>query len=138
MAFRHKSVEKCCMGALAFCMFSRYHMTNEEWPPFQDRERCYKTKLLCNKNDPFKAITQQGHIRICKNTFEETNCKILKGRSTHVGRKEGCKLADMMDVPDSQLRRLGRWDHTRMIQHYSTQLPKQAARIIAGHGPDQG
>jgi len=43
----------------------------------------------------------------------------------HVGRREGCKLADMMDVPDAQMRRLGRWDHSRMTQHYSTGLSRQ-------------
>jgi len=52
--------------------------------------------------------------------------------------REGCKLADMMDVPDAQMRRLGRWDHSRMTQHYSTGLPRQGARMLAGYGPDSG
>ena len=44
----------------------------------------------------------------------------------------------MMDVPDAQMRRLGRWDHSRMTQHYSTGLPRQGARMLAGHGPEPG
>ena len=43
-----------------------------------------------------------------------------------------------MDVPDAQMRRLGRWDHSRMTQHYSTGLPRQGARMLAGHGPEPG
>ena len=44
----------------------------------------------------------------------------------------------MMNVPDAQMRRLGRWDHSRMTQHYSTGLPRQGARMLAGHGPEPG
>ena len=45
-------------------------------------------------------------------------------------------MAEMLDVPDAQVRRLGRWDHSRMTRHYSSGLAKQGARILAGHGPD--
>jgi len=44
----------------------------------------------------------------------------------------------MMDVPDAQMRRLGRWDHSRMTQHYSTGLPRQGARMLAEHGREPG
>ena len=54
--------------------------------------------------------------------------------NTHTGRHEGCKLADMLDVLDALRRLLGRWDHNRMIQYYSLGLPRQGARIFAGHG----
>lgn len=138
MAFRNKEVEKCCVGALALFFFYRYHILNEEWPPFDDRLRWYTTKLLSLEKDPFKSLSLQSHINVCKKTFEEAGCVVLRGKSTHIGRKEGCKLADMIDVPDAQLRRLGRWDQTRMTVHYTTKLPRQAARMIAGHGRDIG
>ena len=44
----------------------------------------------------------------------------------------------MLDVPDAQMRRLGRWDFSRMTMHYSSGLPRQGARILAGHGADPG
>jgi hypothetical protein len=138
MALRHKEVEKCCVGATALFFFYRYHILNEAWPPFHDRERWYSTKLLSLESDPFKSLSLQSHINICKKTFEDARCTVLKGKATHIGRKEGCKLADMLDVPDAQLRRLGHWDQSRMVQCYAGKLAQQGARILAGHGHDRG
>jgi hypothetical protein len=44
----------------------------------------------------------------------------------------------MLDVPDAQMRRLGRWDSSRMTKHYSSGLPRQGARILGGHGQTAG
>jgi Centromere DNA-binding protein complex CBF3 subunit, domain 2 len=124
------------VGALALYLFTRYHIQNELWPPFYDREQWYKTRLLAKEGRPYQSLTYQAHSASLTTAFEAAKCLYLKG--THVGRKEGCKLADMMDVPDAQMRRLGRWDHSRMTQHYSTGLPRQGARMLAGHGPEPG
>src|SRR5579859_3116207 len=37
----------------------------------------------------------------------------------------------MQDIPDPQLRQLGRWENSRMNQHYSNNIPRRALRIIA-------
>ncbi|TMC16492.1 MAG: hypothetical protein E6J34_19965 [Chloroflexi bacterium] len=136
LAFRHKDVERCAVGALALYLFIRFHIQNEPWPPFHDREQWYKTKLLAKERSPYESLTYQAHNSVLNTAFTAAKCLYLKG--THVGRKEGCKLADMMDVPDAQMRRLGRWDHSRMIQHYSTDLLRQGARMLAGHGEKSG
>jgi hypothetical protein len=81
-------------------------------------------------------ITPQSHRGVCNMAYKKAGCKSLNG--THSSRREGCKLADMLDVPDAQMRRLGRWDHSRMTRHYSSGLAKQGARILAGHGSDPG
>ena len=124
------------MGSLALYLFVRYHIQNEPWPPLHDRELWYKIKLLAKERSPYESLTYQAHSSVLTTAFTAAKCLYLKG--THVGRREGCKLADMMDVPDAQMRRLGRWDHSRMTQHYSTGLPRQGARMLAGHGPDPG
>jgi hypothetical protein len=36
------------------------------------------------------------------------------------------------------MRRLGRWDHSRIVQHYSSGLPRGVARRIAGHFFEEG
>ena len=136
LAFRHKHVERCAVGALGLYLFVRYHVQNEPWPPFHDREQWYKTKLLAKEGAPYYSLTYQAHNSVLTAAFISAKCLYLKG--THVGRREGCKLADMMDVPDAQMRRLGRWDHSRMTQHYSTDLPRQGARMLAGHEPEPG
>lgn len=91
---------------------------------------------MAKEGRPYESITFQAHSDVLNTAFTAANCLYLRG--THVGRKEGCKLADMMDVPDAQMRRLGRWDHSRMTQHYSTGLPRQGARMLAEHGREPG
>ncbi len=81
-------------------------------------------------------MAYHSHLQVCNKAYKTANCRYLNG--THTGRHEGCKLADMLDVPDAQMIRLGRWDHSRMTEHYSTRLPRQGARILAGHGADPG
>jgi hypothetical protein len=114
----------------------RYDIIGENWPPFDDRMLWYQTKLLAKTDNPYEEMSYVNHKNLCNAAFIKAGTKHLKG--THTGRREGCKLADMMDVPDAQMRRLGRWDHSRMVQHYSSGLPRAGARRIAGHGFEEG
>ena len=113
-------------------MYQRFDIEKEKWPSFHDRFQWYKTKLLALKNDPQMAMSYSTHRELCNDAFKKADCHYLKG--THCGRHEGCKLADMQDIADAQIRRLGRWDHSRMIQHYSLGIPRTGARHLAGHG----
>ena len=134
MAFRNKNVQYCPVGAVALYLFYRFHVEMESWPDFSDRLAWYSTKLLAKSSNVYEEIASHSHREVCNMAYKKAGCKYLNG--THTGRHEGCKLADMMDVPDAQMRRLGRWDHSRMTQHYSTGLPRQGARILAGHEAD--
>ena len=78
----------------------------EPWPPFDDRKQWYQTKLLAIQGHPYESLKAQSQRDICNNAYKKVGAVILRG--THTGRKEGCKLADMLDVPDAQMRRLGR------------------------------
>ena len=129
-------MEYCPIGAVALYLFYRYHIHQEPWPPFQDREIWYETKLIAKRNNPYEILEYQSHLEMCNRAFREAKCIFLKG--THVGRREGCRMADLLDVPDAQMRRLGRWDHSRMTQHYSTGLARAGARMLGGHTPDAG
>jgi hypothetical protein len=77
----------------------------EKWPSFHDRFQWYKTKLLAVMNDPHTVISYSTHRGLCNDAFRKTNYHYLKG--THCGCHEGCKLVDMQDIPDAQIRRLG-------------------------------
>ena len=135
VAFRNKNVEYCPVNAVALYLFYRFHVEMESWPEFSDRLAWYSTKLLAKSSNVHEQIASHSHREVCNTAYKKAGCKYLSG--THTGRHEGCKLA-MLDVPDAQMRRLGRWDHSRMTQHYSTRLPRQGARILAGHGADPG
>lgn len=136
VAFRNKDVQYCPVGSVAFWLFYRFHVLSEPWPNFSNRREWYSIKLLSKIGEPHQSISSDTHREVCNNAYKKAECVYLSG--THVGRREGCKLADMLDVPDAQMRRLGRWDFSSMTIYYSTRLPRQGARILAGHGADPG
>ena len=136
VAFRNKDVRYCPVGAVALWLFHRFHILSEPWPNFSNRLEWYSTKLLSKIANSHEPMSPDAHREICNSAFAKAQCVYLSG--THVGRREGCKLADMLDVPDTQMRRLGGWDSSCMTQHYSTGMARQGARIVAGHGADSG
>ena len=116
----------------------RFHVAMEDWPQFANPELWYKTKLIARADggSQCEEISYSSQLQACNEAFTKAKCLYLSG--THVGRHEGCKLADMQDVPDAQMRRLGRWDHSRMVKHYSSGLPRTGARSLAGFGHAEG
>ena len=131
-AFRNKAVELCSIGDLALYLFMRFNVEMKSWPSFHDRFQWYKTKLLGIVNDPHTVMSYSIHRKLCDDAFKKASCHYLK--ETHCERHEGCKLANMQDVSDAQIRRLSRWDHSRMIKHYSLRISRTDARHLAGHG----
>jgi hypothetical protein len=121
---------------MAFWFYYRWHIAGEPVPNFADRSEWYKTKILSTVKDRFKSLEKSSHADACDTAYRAAQCIYLRG--THTGRREGAKHADMLDIPDAQMRRLGRWDHSRMTQHYSTGIPKQGARVLAEHGHEPG
>jgi hypothetical protein len=61
---------------------------------------------------------------------------VVTGSWTHSGRKSGLQHGEQYGIPDPQLRQLGRWEHSRMNQHYSMNIARDGARIMAGQDPD--
>jgi hypothetical protein len=123
VAFRNKTVERCPVEAMAFWFYFRWHMAGEPVPNFADRGKWYKTKVLSTVRDRFKSPEKSLHGEACDTAYRAANYIYLGG--THTGHCEAAKHADtMLDIPDAQMRRLGRWDHSRMTKHYSIGIPK--------------
>lgn len=136
MVFRNKDVRYCPVGALALYFLWRFQLEGEAWPKFGNHLVWRSTKLLAKVDDPHAEMGSKAHAEACEKAYRLARCRYLKG--THTGRRTGCSLADMLDVPDAQMRRLGRWDHSRMTQHYSTGMAIKGARMLAGHGSESG
>jgi hypothetical protein len=126
----------CPVSGLAFYLWMRFDVVKSDLPPFENRLQWYRTKLMAKESDPFDELSYETHKKACNMAYIAAGAKNLSG--THVARKEGCLMADLMDVPDAQMRRLGRWDYSRMVLHYSSGLPRGGARRIAGHGFEEG
>ena len=64
----------------------------------------YSTKLLAKSNSVHEEIANHSHREVCNTTYKKAECKYLN--ETHTDRREECKLIDMMNVLDAQMRRL--------------------------------
>lgn len=56
---------------------------------------------------------------------------------THFFRKAGARLADVSGVAENQIRRLGNWNNNAMEGSYTTGVPREAIRAMAGFPPDR-
>lgn len=128
---RNRDVRICGIGALALYMFQRYHMEGENIPNFANPEEWYKIKLLrTNAGTPMKSMTyktQYNAVVKCLNA-----CGMISKAKTHCGRGSSVRMAELLGVPEFDLRQLGRWNTSAMEKCYLTQLPRRAMRALAG------
>jgi hypothetical protein len=109
----------------------------ESWPQFANGVQWQDIALLKNQNkDQFAPLHYDAQLKAAKETLQEHGVNISQW--THAGRKAGLQQAEMLDIPDPQLRQLGRWENSRMNQHYSNNIPRPALRIMAGQDGNTG
>ena len=63
-------------------------------------------KLLAKSSNVHEEISSQSHREVCNTTYKKAGCKYLN--EIHSTRREGCRMTEMLDIPDAQMRRLGR------------------------------
>jgi hypothetical protein len=124
------------VGAAAFYFWLRYDIGREPWPRFHDGVEWQDTYVLKQKNNPYVPLTYDGQVKHSRRVFEKHKIDIKAW--THVGRKAGLQYGEALDIPLDQLRQFGRWDNSKMVQHYSTQVARKAARMMAGHPEERG
>ena len=69
--------------------------------------------MFSKVEDSHQSMTDRVHRHVCDKAFKKAECIYLS--ETHVERREKCKLTDMLNVPDAQMRRLSRWDFSRIV-----------------------
>lgn len=126
---RHRSAEICPLGAMAFYFFCRWHIENEPFPQFTERQDWYDIHVLkgLDRTRPITYNTQHdGYIEAL------SAVGVNSSKITHINRGSAFRAIANQDVPDSEQRRIGRWGSDRMVGCYPTRLPKQAMRALAG------
>jgi hypothetical protein len=86
VAIRHKDVFQCPVGALAFYLFFRFHLSAEPFPDFSSNRGWYDTRMLRGKcrDQPLTYDQQRQAITVCF-----ADLKILSSRKTHAMRGQG-------------------------------------------------
>ena len=136
-AARHKSVELCCIGALAFYLMFRFFCTGEfkemsvdDW---LDNSRWFDIKLLTdvNSNDNTSAMQSDGYGKAIERILKKL--KLMTTKLLHLGRNVGSKILDLLEEESEAIRRMGQWNPSIFDNSYSSKLPMGPIRKLAGY-----
>src|SRR5579859_1410928 len=120
---------------MAFYLWMRFDVNKEEWPQWHKGEEWQCIKLLKGKGQ-FDALTYDAQLKYVRRAFEDRG--LFMKAWTHAGRHAGVLHGETLSIPDTELRRLGHWDTSRMARHYSSGVSREAAREMAGHKRGEG
>jgi hypothetical protein len=135
-ALRHKDVSLCPVGALGFYLFERFRLTGEmdggNRPDFRDNKAWFNTKLLVHRSqeDKSKEIKKKNYTDKIRDCFKDL--KICTSHYGHFGRVSAPVRLELEEVNQELIRILGNWDATIQEERYSSKIPVQALRVMAG------
>jgi hypothetical protein len=141
-ATRHKLVELCCIGAIAQYLQFRVDCTREfmdftadDW---KDNSFWFDIKFLVdiNSSDNTKEMSSDTYSEHVKSVLRRLN--LPTNKLCHLGRNVGSKWLDLMEVCAEEIRRMGQWNCTVYDNSYSSKLPMNAMRNLAGYNTANG
>ena len=141
---RHKDVNMCPVGALAFYLAIRFEKTQEfkyfNGKDFMDNQKWFDRKLLVDPTrsdvDLDKSMNNNSYKNAIKTVLEELNIPSI--HFVHLGRTLGPKIMEMLQMSSDAIRLLGNWEPKIQETSYSTKLPMAAIRAMGGFETAQG
>ena len=135
-ATRHKDVSLCSVGALAFYLMFRFSVTREfesfaleDW---LENSKWFDIKLLVDLQgfDNTKSLKNRSYAEAVKMVLDFLG--IPASKLVHLGRNLGAKLLEMLEEEIRLIESLGNWNPSMQGSCYSTKLPMQPIRKLAG------
>jgi len=127
----------CPLSALAFYFFYRWGRNGAlEFPSFRQPEDYYGLFVFPGSiRVPTRPLSYSTQFEWNRKMFQEAG--IHSKEKTHSRRKQSARLAELDGVPETQIRRAGRWNTDAMTGAYLSYLPRAFIRSIAGF-PQEG
>jgi hypothetical protein len=137
-SMRHKEVELCSVGGLAFCLAMRFDLTKEfeefDLDNFLENEKWFDIKLLTDAtrsdHDHTKAMANDS----CAKTIKSVSGKLglVSNHWVHLGRTIGPKLLEFPEIKAQEIRILGNWEAKMPECSCSAKPPMKAVRAANG------
>lgn len=140
-ALRHRFVELCPVGGLAFLFFALFHVLDIDHPSFvpdftdknfgqYGKREWYECAVFCAKDGPKKAMSYASHRSRLKLMHENNGISISK--VTHATRVFAAQHARTNGASESGTKALGGWDEGGSFRHcYERTLPIDALLGVA-------
>jgi hypothetical protein len=135
---RHKLVELCSVGGMAFYLAMRFWLSNEfenfDVKDFLDNSNWFDIKLLTDAtrgdHDHKKPMANDTYGKAIKEVLGKLG--IASHHWVHLGRTLGPKILEVLEVEAETIRQLGNWDPKIQETSYSTKLPMKVIRAACG------
>ena len=131
---RHKNVLFCTISQVAFYLFYRWNIHGDPLPRFQQRQQWYDMFLFKGR-DPYHRLSYETHSQWTGKIYKSIN--LVSEHLTRRGRAKGAQNAELMGVPENQIRRAGRWNNDALSSSYLVNLPLDFVRATAGFAPHE-
>jgi hypothetical protein len=132
-SMRHADVSLCSIGALAFYLVMRFHITKETIC-ITDNKSWFNRKLLIR---PTKGagLNQEMVYSHYGKVLEKIGrqLEIEMAEFKHFGRFYGQMDGDLKDMDEKDLDHFGNWNSDSCKKHYSLNIPFHGIRQLAGH-----
>src|SRR6266480_7155834 len=127
----------CPLSALAFYFFFRWGMDGAtSFPSFRQPEDYYELFALPGSvTVPARPLSYRTQWDWEQRMFKAV--RIQSKEKTHSARKQAARHAELYGVPESEIRRAGRWNTDALTGVYLSYLPRSFMRTIAGF-PKEG
>jgi len=127
----------CPLSAMAFYFFYRWGRDGaEKFPSFRQPEDYYNLHALPGSvKVPGRPLSYHTQADWERRMFEAVG--IHKKEKTYSQRKQAARHAELNGVPETQIRRAGRWNTDALCGAYLSYLPRAFMRSIAGF-PQEG
>jgi hypothetical protein len=137
-SMRHKEVELCSVGGLAFYLAMRFNLTKEfeefDLDDFLENEKWFDIKLLTDAtrsdHDHTKAMANDSYAKAIKSVLGKLG--LVSNHWVHLGRTIGPKLLEFLEIEAQEIRILGNWEAKVQECSYSAKLPMKAVRAANG------
>jgi hypothetical protein len=127
----------CPLSALAFYFFCRWGRDGAGgFPSFRQPEDYYDLFVFPGSTKvPTRPLSYHTQAEWSRKMFRAVG--IHSQEITYCPRKQSARLAELDGVPETQIRRAGRWNTDAMTGAYLSYLPRAFIRSIAGF-PQEG
>ena len=142
-SIRHKDPKFCEQGALAMCLFCRFHLHKEEFDLTNTKSwgNVRTTPTLNVSSERFSSSRCQ---KMKSNTYYDKITTIFNAHGKdashvlHFGRSCMPVLLELAEVMTSVIQQLGGWEMDQFLKHYSLNIPWEGLRVAGGHEKSVG
>ena len=129
---RHRDVFVCPVGGLFMHLF--FLLESQGFPEIDQPGKWLTYKLFRGPGGPTESIKYETTREWIADALKAL--KIHSSKKTHIER--GCSIRSLDALPDSELRRQGRWAGDAMSNYYMTGIAVGAVRVLSGFSHQGG